>query len=184
MKLSKTVLLGLITILITYQNCGGFKSFKPEISSSSFATPDSIIPSLFKVERNAVRILPYDVCISKLKSLVASDDAALYAKLESKKIELGSYDFAKGVSQDLTWIDSRLSSWTQSLQPYCASQILRAKFPFPASAKVFIETALGRDLNSDDQSTIDEITAAPVSNDVRLEMLCYVTLSSLEFVAK
>ncbi len=173
--------------LFLYSNCSGFNSLNTwttSLSSSSFLAPQSSTPGLFKIERNAIKILPYDIRINKLKSLVGSEDSSLYTKLESKRIELGAYDYAKGAGQDLTWIDSRLTAWTEGLQPYCSSPLLRSKFPFPQSAMMFIETAMGRDVNSQDQSNIAEITAANISNEMRLELLCYVTLSSLEFVAK
>ncbi|MDZ4660730.1 MAG: hypothetical protein SGJ18_03840 [Pseudomonadota bacterium] len=187
MKRSIIYLASLFVVAVFYSNCSGFKSQKSELASSGsflFVPPESITLGLFKIDRSAVRILPFDVRINKLNSLIGSTDVALYAQLNSKKIELGSYDFARGVSQDLTWTDSRLASWTQALQPYCSSLALRTKFPFPAAARGFIESALGRDLNAEDQSNINDVTALAVSNDVRLEVLCYVTLSSLEYVAQ
>lgn len=184
MKLDVLSCLTLVCIFL-YSNCSGFNALNTwNLELSSFVSNQSLTPGLYKIERNSVKLLPYEIRLHKLKSLIGSEESSLYTQLENRKIELGAYDFAKGVSQDLTWIDSRLASWTESLQPYCSSGTLRTKYPFPQGAKDFIETALGREINAEDQSNINDLMAVNASSEQRMELLCYVTLSSLEFVAK
>ncbi len=164
-------------------NCSGFRSFK-DFSSSSFGDPSSLIPSLFKIERKTVMILPYAVRINKLKSIIGSTDSALYAQLESQKMSLGHYDFSKGIAPDVTWTDARLTAWTLGLQPYCSSPALVQKYPFPQNAGNFILAAYGRKLSADDQSVVDSIQTLSTTAVQKLELFCYVVLSSLEFVAQ
>lgn len=192
LKMKITIIsLSIFVIVLPFQNCGKFSTNEGiELSSLNQSFVDIMPPSatpvsaMFKIERSSVRVLPYEVRLAKLKSLIGSTNPALYAQLESRKIDLGSYDFSRGVAQDLTWIDSKITIWAKSLTPFCSSQELRTKFPYPTSAVNFIESALGRSINTEDQTNINEVTALAVSNELKLEVLCYITLSSLEFVAK
>jgi hypothetical protein len=174
--------ISILFIALAYNQCTVYRSIGS--FSVNFPSATRLIPGLFKIERKTIMVLPYNIRLNKLKNLVGSQDPALYAKLESQKVALGSYDFAKGISPDLTWTDARLTAWTLALQPICASTTLNQKFPFPASAAAFIESAYGRPKNSNDQSMIDGINATTVTNPQKLELLCYTVLSSLEFVAQ
>ena len=151
--------------------------------SSSLAAPLSAATS-FSLVRKSVQLLPFKIRVTKMQNLLGSTDAALYAGLQSRRFELGDFDYAQSVAPDLTWTEARIQLWIESIQPLCSSGQFRARFPYPASANAFIKAAYGRETNATDDTLLAEIAKlSDIDQNQKGEMLCTVVLSSLEFLA-
>ena len=138
----------------------------------------------FKIGRKSTQLLPYSVRISKIKSLSGQVPASLFDELERRQFELGGFDYSKGVGQELSWSETRMTVWAKALQPLCTSQELKNKYPWPASAEKFLKAAYGRTLGPDDLSFIEDVKKTQnASASERFEIFCTTTLSSMEFLS-
>jgi hypothetical protein len=137
--------------------------------------------SAFQISRNSIKLLPFSVRLTKIRSLTGSAEPSLYSELMARRFELGAYDFANGVNQELTWTETRIGLWLKAIQPVCSSNILKSKFPYPASAANFIKAAYGRETNNSDLILLSKVSSSTGTDIQKFEMLCSVVLSSLEF---
>ncbi len=141
----------------------------------------SVSVPTFNIKRNSIKLLPFTVRLTKIQSLLGPNDGALLSDLLARQNELGSYDYANGVNQELTWTETRIGTWVKAIQPICTSASIKGKFPYPGSATAFVKAAYGRDLSEIDQEMLSQVAAAGGTNVQKFEALCTVVLSSLEF---
>jgi hypothetical protein len=171
----------ILMTLFSLVSCTGNK-FGPDASSSkeehSIQTPGIS----FGIARKAIQLLPYPMRISKLRYVVGSTDAALYEKIEERKNELGAYNYANGVNQELSWLETRMNLWTKGLQPICASEHMRARYPWQDGFRNFVFNAFGREPIDADNDIFNRINATNATSGEKFEVLCTTLLSSLEFL--
>ena len=87
----------------------------------------------FDLDRANERLLPFSIRFKRLQQLLGlgPDDPAFGVML-ARRYELGDYNYALGVSPDLTWNATRMSAWIAALRPVCDSPAMHARFPsFP-----------------------------------------------------
>lgn len=173
----KILPLGLRLILICLILSGCTAEHSKEDSSSSSGQYSK---TTFQISRE-VQILPFATRLAKLKR-VAGDKESLFIEIQDNRYELGDFDFAQGIGQDLTWTQTRMNIWIRSLQPICSSSDIKVKYPFSTKAQEFLKVAYGREPTSTDQQMIDQVAAQSASDDERTQIFCTVVLASLEFV--
>ncbi|MEQ1876067.1 MAG: hypothetical protein ABL958_05435 [Bdellovibrionia bacterium] len=138
----------------------------------------------FKIGRKSTQLMPYAVRLSKIRALAGNVPPELFAELERRRFEVGDFDYSKGVGQELSWSETRMTVWAMSLQPLCASAELKTKYPWPAGAEKFLAAAYGRTIRDEDRAVIDEVLKTPNSGrNQKFEILCTTVLSSMEFLA-
>jgi hypothetical protein len=163
-------------LIVSTQNCG-FTGMRANLDGSYSSTS---VP-IFNIQRNTVKLLPFSVRLTKIQALLPPGSTALLNELIARQNELGGYDYANGVNQELTWTETRIGIWVKALQPICASGAIKGKFPYPNSATTFVEAAYGRKVTDVDTAILGQISSAAGNNDQKFESLCTVILSSLEF---
>lgn len=136
----------------------------------------------FGLGRKAVQLLPYPMRLSKLQHVVGSSDATFYKEIEDRKGELGGFDYAKGVRQELSWLESRMTVWTKGLQPICTSDQMRSRYPWTSGLRNFFVAAFGREPGSQDLDLISRVDSQNATSNEKFEVLCTSVLSSLEFL--
>jgi hypothetical protein len=168
------IFLGLVVLA---QNCMGVRGFQVQLPSTGTLS----VVGPFQINRDLPKILPLSVRISKIQNLMGGSDPSAFSLINGRAMELGGYDQANGVALDLSWTQTRIALWAKALQPVCKSSVLRARFPYPASASQFLQSAFGRDLNSTDNQLLSTVAALSTDNVSKFSVLCTVVLSSLEF---
>jgi hypothetical protein len=167
----------LVTLVITgtYNACSGFRP----LHQSSIAAK----PSVFSIGRKSIKILPYDVRISKIRALGGPSLQPYHLSLlEERKYELGAYNHAAGVGVELSWSEARMALWVESIQPICSSGEMKSRFPWPGAASEFLRAAYGRTNNASDSALINQVAGLSADDNQRFEVFCTVVLSSLEFL--
>jgi hypothetical protein len=161
---------------------GCTQSYRPSTTSETKNDTATETGLPFSVGRKAVQLLPFPMRMSKLRSVVGSDDATLYKEIEDRKGELGGFDYASGVRQELSWLESRMTSWTKGLRPICTSEIMRSKYSWTGGLRKFFVAAYGREPSGHDLEMVSRVDSQGASAGEKFEILCTAVLSSLEFL--
>ncbi|MEM9188875.1 MAG: hypothetical protein AAGF12_06850 [Myxococcota bacterium] len=140
-------------------------------------------PESFNVERTSRVLLPFDVRLARLASVLGVDsDAAVLSSVRSFEADLGGHDFANGISPDLSWNASKMTLWVEVLQPVCASTEMRDQFPELTTATelaALMSSAYGREVATTEAEPL-ATDLASASYGIR----CLTVLSSAEFVLR
>lgn len=169
------------SIVLLLLGCQPFKTVD-ERDSSSLGIPD--VPATFVLQKNSLRVVSFEAKREKLNYIFSGLSTSDASAIESKKIELGAYDFSKGISPDLSWNKEKAEIWLGLLSPICQSGKFQSMYPFPSKADAFIEKAYGRSLNSDDIELKSIITSSLSNNTDRGTVLCLSVLASTEFLTQ
>lgn len=152
------------------------------------ATTDAApLPDPFDPDRTNIQLLPFRVRFNKLQQLVGlpPEDPA-FDVLRARRYELGDYDYASGISPDLTWTTAKISVWIAAVLPVCRSPALYARFPvFPDALDDFITAAHGTAPSVDQLGDYEELLGdAALDDPTRHDTVCAAVLTALEFVAQ
>lgn len=163
----------------------------PGSTSSASATGDDPgaepLPDPFDLDRVNLRLLPFAIRFKRLQQLlgVGPDDPA-FAVLLARRYELGDYNYALGVSPDLTWNATRMQVWVAALRPICDSPAMHARFPaFPDRLDELLTAAYGVAPTAEQLAGYEDLLGNAAFDDpTRYQLVCMVALSALEFVAQ
>ncbi|HUP56139.1 MAG TPA: hypothetical protein VM598_01715 [Bdellovibrionota bacterium] len=136
----------------------------------------------FLIGRKAIQLLPFKHRLSKLRAVVGTDDPAIYDKVIESRFELGEFDHANGINQELSWLETRMSTWLKALEPVCASGTFLSRYAWPDGARRLLVAAYGRQPTEEERLVIDTVQNATGSDTQRMQILCLSVLSSLEFL--
>lgn len=137
----------------------------------------------FSISRQNVKLLPFTARVSKLKYVTGDIDQSLFANIESNRLRLGDYNHSQGVDQELSWSKARMETWIKALEPVCSTKDLQRQFASNTGFQDFLKKAYGRNLSADDLTLINEVNQVNADSSEKFQVLCLVTLSSLEFLA-
>ena len=131
-----------------------------------------------------LRLLPFDVRLARVAAVVGVPTTdPLLEPLVARRVELGAPDYANGIQADTAWNASKIALWADLLEPVCASEPMRARYPsFPESLGSLIEQAYGRRMVPEDQSVLAELDAAMIDPERRYVLTCMTILSGTEMV--
>jgi hypothetical protein len=141
----------------------------------------------FAPSTDAVLLLPFRVRLNKLSAVAGvPTDHASFSELNRLRLELGDYDYGKGVAPDLTWSAKRMTTWIQAVMPICDSAEFKARYPsFPAALTAFIPRAHGRPATDADRELVSQVLQETSFDGAKQQRtLCLALLSSAEFVAQ
>lgn len=163
----------------------------PAGSTSSATTGDEPetkpVPDPFELDRANVRLLPFSIRFKRLQQLLGlgPDDPA-FAVLLARRYELGDFNYALGVSPDLTWNATRMSAWIAALRPVCDSPAMHARFPsFPDHLDDLLTAAYGVTATPEQLAGYEDLLGNAAFDDpTRYQLVCIAALSALEFVAQ
>jgi hypothetical protein len=144
-------------------------------------------PPAFTVPRDRVVLLPFRVRLARVAQVLgAGTDAPELELMRASATALGDHDYAAGIKPNLQWSASRMASWVRALEPVCASDAFRARYPaLPAGADDLIAAAWGRAATADDLAAIEDgLTGLPIDDAERYTATCLAVLSALEMVAQ
>jgi hypothetical protein len=137
------------------------------------------------VVRETLRLLPFDVRLSRLAQVVGlpSSDKLLDG-VRAKRLELGDQDYGKSVTPDPSWSPNRMALWIKVLRPICQSPVMAMKYPgLKGDPSALVAAAYGRPVEAADLEAIRSGLAG-VPEERRGELSCLAVLSSAEFVAR
>lgn len=141
----------------------------------------------FDPTTDSVRMLPFRVRLQKLADVVGVPvDAPMFDRLRELRLDLGDYDFAKGVSPDLSWTSRKMALWIDGLLPVCDSAEMKQRYPdWEDALPSFVLRAHGRPLQPDDSAIVQQaLTEAPIPAALQHRTLCVGLLSSAEFLVQ
>lgn len=139
----------------------------------------------FAVYRDRVELLPYQVRFKRIADLAGVDEAdPSLDVMRENRLLLGDHDFASGVRPNLSWDAETLATWVRAVEPVCASDAIRERYPtFPADLAAFMGASYGRSVDGEEAAELWRSTAE-LSGDRRYQITCAAVLSTLEFVAR
>lgn len=145
------------------------------------------LPDPFDLNRETVRLLPFPIRFKRLQQLtgLGPDDPA-FAVLVARRYELGDYNYALGISPDLSWNATRMSAWVAALRPVCDSPAMHARFPgFPDHLDDLLTAAYGVAPTPEQLAGYEDLLGdADFDDATRYQLVCAAALSALEFVAQ
>jgi hypothetical protein len=145
------------------------------------------LPDPFEPDRANIQLLPFRVRFNKLQQLVdlPPEDPA-FDVLRARRYELGDYDYAAGISPDLTWTSSKISVWIAAMLPVCRSPAMHAKFPtFPDALEDLLAEAYGVVPAPEQLADYENLLGdATLDDAARYDTVCAAALTALEFVAQ
>jgi hypothetical protein len=180
-----------LAVFLVLAGCGGSieeptgsgeeETVRPGEDPSSVPPPEVeelVLPS----ER--LRLLPFDVRLARIAAVVgvATTDPLL-ERLVARRVELGAPDYANGIQADAAWNASKIALWADQLEPICASEQMRTRYPsFPESLGPLIEATYGRRMVPEDETALAPLDAAAIDPERRYVLTCMTVLSGAEMV--
>ncbi len=159
----------------------------PAGSTGSTGAPADPLPDPFELNREQVRLLPFAVRFKRLQQLVGLPEAdPAFDVLRARRYELGDYNYALGVSPDLTWNATRMQVWIAAMRPVCGSAAMKSRFPdFPGHLDDLLTAAYGYAATPALLDSYEDLLGdAQFDETARYELVCLSALSALEFVAQ
>jgi hypothetical protein len=144
-------------------------------------------PDPFKLDHSNVKLLPFRVRFNKLQALLGQPaEDPMFDVLRARRYELGDYDYAAGVTPDLTWNAARISVWISAMLPVCRSPQMHARFPaFPDSLGDLMTAAYGAAVAPEQLADYEDLLGdASLDDAARYDTICASVLTALEFVAQ
>ena len=131
-----------------------------------------------------LRLLPFDVRLARIAAVagIATTDPLL-EQLVARRVDLGAPDYANGIQADSSWNAAKIALWADLLEPVCASEPMRTRYPsFPDSLPQLIEAAYGRRMVPEDESALAPLDVAAIDPERRYVLTCMTVLSGAELV--
>lgn len=158
-----------------------------DADSGDDGEPEGPLPDPFRLDRTNVKLLPFRVRFNKLQALLGlpAEDPA-FDVLRARRYELGDYDYAGGVTPDLTWSAAKISVWIAAMLPVCRSPSMHARFPaFPDALGDLMSAAYGTAAAPDQLADYEDLLGdASLDEAARYDTVCAAVLTALEFVAQ
>jgi hypothetical protein len=139
----------------------------------------------FGVRVGEPELLPFDVRVRRVANVLGVPVASpIFTDMQTRRVQLGDYDHAKGALPDNLWLARRMSTWADALTPVCASEEMLALFPrLPDDVSKLIKAAWGREATVEELAEIDAaITAAALPPVESYEATCMAVFTAAEFV--
>lgn len=139
----------------------------------------------FGVRVGEPELLPFDVRVRRVAStLGVSVSSPMFSDMQTRRVQLGDYDHAKGALPDNLWLARRISTWADSLTPVCASAEMLALFPsLPGDVGKLIKAAWGREATAEELAEMNAaVTAAALPPAESYEATCMAVFTAAEFV--
>lgn len=159
----------------------------PDDDGADDGEPEVPAPDPFQLDRTNIKLLPFRVRFNKLQALLGlpAEDPA-FDVLRARRYELGDYDYAAGVTPDLTWSAARISVWIAAMLPVCRSASMHARFPaFPDALDDLMSAAYGTAVTPDQLADYENLLGdATLDDAARYDTICASVLTALEFVAQ
>lgn len=147
------------------------------------STPAATAP--FGVRVGQPELLPFDVRVRRVANVLAVPVTnPMFSDMQTRRVQLGDYDHAKGALPDNLWLARRLSTWADALTPVCASAEMKALFPaLPADVGKLIKAAWGREASAEELAEINAaVTGAALPEAESYEATCMTVFTAAEFV--
>jgi len=155
-------------------------------SSQNPTTEEEPLPPAFSLPREYAQLLPFHVRMKKHAAVTGVEPQdPMFDLVLRNRYGLGDHNFGQGVGAVLTWSAAKMSVWVRAMQPVCASDAMRNRYPsLPEHLNEFAVAAYGREVNQEDLELVDDAIADVTDPEQRYEAICLAMLSSMEFVGR
>lgn len=144
-------------------------------------------PKVLNLNYTSIRQLPFRVLRNKLITsldLSASQQVSLLSELNTLKENVGAYNYANGINQQLLWSSSKLVSWLNGLTPVCIDASVRGQLSDKQASLDLLLKAWGREAEAEEIADLDTLfNDTSIGLAKKQELACLYIFSSLEFIA-
>lgn len=133
-----------------------------------------------KFTNSELKLLPIRPMLTRLESLVGTQNTALLNKMVSNRYLVGDYDYASGVPENLAVTSQQHRLWMEGIESICTASSFQTKYQW-SNFTTFVEDALGREFSSTDTNLMNQINAVSATDKEKFEIGCFTILGSLEF---